>query len=241
MNDELLNIKQRIISDNEYKNWMKKISNLQNEFAISSNFNNKVALDHGMEHMDRVAKNVYKLLKEYDCRENICILGYIAGLIHDIGMIKGKKGHAENGASMSKIFLEKLQLVNKKNILIVTNAIKNHGNGGINPDVITAFLAISDKVDMCKKRSLGNLSPIQLIENYRININNKILQINYTMANLKGKEGLYIIPKSIDIPKTLGENLGLKVEFYINGQFEEFKDRKKYKGEIYQRKEQSFN
>ena len=81
------------------------------------------------------------------------------------------------------------------------------------------------------------MSPIQLIENYRININNKILQIHYTMANLKGKEGLYIIPKSIDIPKTLGENLGLKVEFYINGQFEKFKDRKKYKGEIYQRKE----
>ena len=57
------------------------------------------------------------------------------------------------------------------------------------------------------------------------------------MHNLKGKEGLYIIPKSIDIPKILGEKLGFKVEFFINGIYEEFEDREKYKGQIYEWKE----
>lgn len=235
--DELLNIKQTIISNSEYKKWMEKISAVENEFALSSDFNNIVALDHGIEHMNRVADNVYKLLEEYNCDKKTCILGYIAGLIHDIGMIYGKKGHAQNGAEMSKTFLQKLHLLETLDIEIITNAIKNHGSGGENPDVITSFLAIVDKADMCKARSLGKSSPIKCIENYMIKIQNGILHINYTMPNLKGKEGLYIIPKSIDVPKTLGRNLGLQVKIYINGKCEEFKDRDDYKGQIYQRKE----
>lgn len=237
MNDELLNIKEKIILDDEYKNWMKKISNIENEFAVSSSFNNKVALDHGIEHMNRVANNVYSLLKEYNCSKDICILGYIAGLVHDIGMINGKKGHAENGAEMAKTFLKKLDFIDTRDIQKITNAIKNHGNGGTNTDEITSFLTISDKVDICKSRFLGTVSPIQYIENYTIKIKDGVLQINYTMTDLKGKEALYTIPKSIDIPKTLGNNLGIKVEFYINEKCEEFKDREEFKGQIYQRKE----
>lgn len=237
MNNELLSIKQIITLNDEYKDWMEKISNIENEFALSSDFNNKVALDHGIEHMDRVANNVYKLLEEYNCNKKICKLGYIAGLIHDIGMIYGKKGHAQNGAEMAKIFLEKLKLVDICDIQTITNAIKNHGDGGVSPDIITSVLAISDKIDMCKKRSLGKLSPIQFIENYTINIKDGVLHINYIMTDLKGKEGLYIIPKSIDIPRTLGSNLGLQVKTYINGEYEKYKDRKDYKGKIYQREE----
>lgn len=70
MNNQLLKIKQKIVLDNEYQSWMKKISNVENEFVVSSNFNNKVALNHGIEHMDRVANNVYKLLTEYNCSKN---------------------------------------------------------------------------------------------------------------------------------------------------------------------------
>ncbi len=237
MDNQLMNIKEKIILDDEYKDWMKKISNIENEFVISSSFNNQVALDHGIEHMNRVANNVYSLLKEYNCSKDICILGYIAGLVHDIGMIKGKKGHAENGAEMSKSFLKKLDFIDIRDIQKIANAIKNHGNGGRNPEEITSFLTISDKVDVCKSRFLGDVSPIQYIENYTIKINNGVLQINYRMNDLKGKEALYTIPKSIDIPKRLGSNLGMKVEFYINERCEEFKDREEYKGQIYQRKE----
>ena len=235
--NELLNIKQTIISNNEYRKWMEKISAIEKQFALSSDFNNMVALDHGIEHMNRVADNVYKLLKEYNCDRKTCTLGYIAGLIHDIGMIYGKKGHAQNGAEMSKTFLTKLHLLDILDIESIANAIKNHGSGGDNPDVITSFLTISDKADMCKVRSLGKSSPIKFIENYKLKIQNGILHIDYTMTDLKGKDGLYIIPKSIDIPRVLGRNLGLQVKIYINGKCEEFKDRDDYKGQIYQRKE----
>lgn len=233
----LKDIRQRIISDTEYKSWMNDISNVENDFIVSSNFNNKVALDHGIEHMDRVADNVYKLLKEYNCDSNICKLGYIAGLVHDIGMVSGKKGHAQKGAEMAKIFLEKLNLIDINDIKIIVDVIKNHGNGGEATDEITLFLTICDKLDMCKRRSLGNLSPIQFIKSYTVEIKEDILLINYIMTDLKGKEGLYMVPKSIDIPKTLGSKLGLKVEFYINGKFEKFDDREEYKGQVYQRKE----
>jgi len=109
-------IKQIIISNNQYKNWMEEIQSLTDEFAKSSEFNNKVALDHAIEHMDRVANHVYQLLKECKYSEKTCNLGYIAGLIHDIGMIEGKKGHAQKGAEMAKIFLEELNLVSESNI-----------------------------------------------------------------------------------------------------------------------------
>lgn len=237
MNNKLSDIKQKIISNEEYKNWTNIISNLEKEFALYSDFNNKIALEHGIKHMDRVANNTYKLLKEYNCDEDVCILGYITGLIHDIGMIHGKPGHAQNGAEMSKTFLEKLDLLDIKDIPKIINPIRNHGNGGKNPDVITSFIAIADKADMCKMRSLGNSSPIKFIEDYEVRIKDNILQISYTMSNLKGKEGLYMIPKSIDIPNMLGSNLGLKVEFYINGEYEEFGDRGNYKGETYLRRD----
>ncbi len=57
------------------------------------------------------------------------------------------------------------------------------------------------------------------------------------MTDLKAKEGLYIIPKSIDIPQILCVKLGLKIEFYINGKHENFEDRAKYNGQIYKRNE----
>lgn len=235
--NELLNIKNQIIEDTKYKLWMEEIAKVEKEFAISSKFNNMVALDHGIKHMDRVANNVYKLLKEYNCDNHTCILGYITGLVHDIGMIKGKKGHAENGSKFAEIYLKKFNFLNEKDISKITSAIKNHGNGGENPDEITAFLAISDKADMCKARSLGKLSPIQYIDDYNLKLENGVLQIRYTISNNKGKEGLYIIPKSIDIPEKLGSKLGLKVEFYINNKLEKFEDRKEYAGKIYSRKE----
>ena len=235
--NELLNIKNQIIEDKEYKIWMEKIAKVEYEFAISSKFNNMVTLDHGIKHMDRDANNVYKLLKEYNCNNHTCILGYVTGLVHDIGMIKGKKGHAENGSKLAEIYLKKFDFLNEKDIMQITNPIKNHGNGGENPDEITAFLAISDKADMCKARSLGNLSPIQYIDDYNLRLENGILQMHYTISNNKGKEGLYIIPKSIDIPEKLGKKLGLKVEFYINNKLEKFEDREEYAGEIYIRKE----
>ncbi len=235
--NELLNIKNQIIEDKEYKIWMEKIAKVEYEFAISSKFNNMVTLDHGIKHMDRDANNVYKLLKEYNCNNHTCILGYVTGLVHDIGMIKGKKGHAENGSKLAEIYLKKFDFLNEKDIMQITNPIKNHGNGGENPDEITAFLAISDKADMCKARSLGNLSPIQYIDDYNLRLENGILQMHYTISNNKGREGLYIIPKSIDIPEKLGKKLGLKVEFYINNKLEKFENREEYAGEIYIRKE----
>ena len=68
--DKLLKTKEKIILDEEYKIWMQEIAEVERELAISSEFNNKVALDHGIKHMDRVANNVYKLLKEYNCDEH---------------------------------------------------------------------------------------------------------------------------------------------------------------------------
>lgn len=233
----LSSIKQTIISNDEYIEWMNKISIVENDFAISSNFNNMIALDHGVKHMNRVAETVYKLMKEYGSSQDDCYLGYIAGLIHDIGMIYGKNNHAQNGSEMARNFLKKLNILDVNEIEVISSAIAIHGNGAITENNIGLFLTIADKIDMCKDRFLGEISPIQLIDGYRTNIHQNTIEIYYEMSSLNGVEALYMIPKSIDIPQKIAKYLGLKVKFFINGKKEDFIDRENYSGQVYMRKE----
>lgn len=225
-------VKKKITFNQEYLNWMEEIVKIEKKFADATSFNNQVALDHGIKHMNRVADMTYKLLKEYGEDERTCFLGYVAGLIHDIGMIDGKKKHASKGSEMAPKFLKKLNVLIEDEIQIVANAIAIHGSGEGN-SIIGSFLAIADKIDMCEERTLGGSSPIKLIKEYQAYIKNDTLCIDYVMSSMEGKIGLYIIPKSIDIPIKVGNDLGLKVEFYVNHKLENFIDRKDYHGEIY--------
>ena len=236
-NMKLEEIRQKIISDDEYTKWMKEISKVQIDFAHSSDFNNKIALDHGLQHMNRVAEIVYRLMQEYGCDENSCCLGYIAGLIHDIGMIHGKKNHAQNGSDMAKLFLEKLDFLTEDEIAEIVNAIAIHGNGENAKSSIGLFLALADKIDMCNERSLSKTSPIQMIKKYNVSIHYGVLEINYDITSSEGIEVFYILPKTIDIPKKVSTELGLEIKFFINGKQENFDDRKNYQGEIYIRSE----
>lgn len=237
MKTKLEKIKQEIVLHEDYIKWGKEIKKFEESFANSSDFNNSVALDHGIKHMERVASQVYLLLKQYGCDEHTSCLGYIAGLIHDIGMIYGKENHAQNGSELSKIFLKKLQILTDSEIEIIANAILTHGNGKNAENCIGVILALVDKIDICKERSIGLYSPIKMIDSYSVNIKENTLVIDYKMISLQGKEGIYMIPKTIDVPIMLAEKLGLNIQFFINGVIEEFIDRNDYKGKIYKREE----
>ncbi len=229
-------IKQKITHDSEYLEWMAKISEIETEFANSSPSNNQVALDHGKNHMDRVANTTYTLLKEYGMDERTSFLGYVSGLVHDIGMIYGKKNHAENGSELASSFLKRLNFLTEKEIEEIKSAISTHGSGANATSIIGSFLAVADKVDMCERRTLGTSSPIQLIKKYDVTIQNKTLKIFYELSSKDGKSGLYMIPKSIDVPTFIANSLGLQVEFYIDGKLEKFEDRNSYQGYVYKRK-----
>ncbi len=226
-------VKAKIMNDSEYLIWMEQISKIEREFTNSSSFNNQVALDHGKKHMDRVAYTTYNLLKEYGEDENTCFLGYVTGLIHDIGMIHGKKNHAENGSKLAFDFLQRLDFLTEAEVETICSAISTHGSGENATNIIGSLLAISDKIDMCEERTLGTVSPIKFIKDYQVWIKDKTLYIDYSVVSDEGKTGLYIIPKSIDIPVKIGKKLGLKVEFYINHRLEMFEDRKEYSGQVY--------
>lgn len=229
-------VKEKITNDSEYLTWMRKISEIEKEFASSSSFNNQVALDHGKDHMDRVAHTTYTLLKEYGTDERTAFLGYVSGLVHDIGMIYGKKKHAENGSKLAFEFLQRLAFLADEEVESICSAISTHGSGENATSILGSFLAISDKIDLCEKRTLGSISPIKFIRDYEVHIQNKTLKISYEFSAKDGKNGLYMIPKSIDVPLSIGTSLGLKVEFYINGKLDNFEDRNSYQGDIYYRK-----
>lgn len=132
--------------------------------------------------------------------------------------------------------MKRLVFLTEEEINIVCSSIQTHGSGKNATTIIGSFLAISDKIDMCKSRTLGISSPIQEICSYDAHIQDKNLKIFYELSSPDGKKGLYMIPKSIDVPFSIGTSLGLKVEFYNNKKLEEFLDRDSYHGYIYSRR-----
>lgn len=112
-----------------------------------------------------------------------------------------------------------------------------HGSGKNAENCIGVFFALVDKIDICKERSIGLFSPIKMIDSYSINLKENTLIIDYEMTSLQGKEGIYMIPKTIDVPIILAEKLELNISFFINGKTEDFTDRDDYKGKIYKRTE----
>lgn len=59
---------------------------------------------HGRYHITFVIKTIENLLTKLNFDEYIIELGKIAGLLHDIGIIEGKKGHEHRSSESVYIF-----------------------------------------------------------------------------------------------------------------------------------------
>lgn len=88
------------------------------------NENNLLAC-HGRYHTTFVINTIEKLLSILNFEEDIIELGKIAGLLHDIGTIEGKKGHAYRSSEMCIHFLDKTKL-SQENKDTIIHAIEDH-------------------------------------------------------------------------------------------------------------------
>jgi len=234
--DDLEKIILFIVNDRVYIDYMDRIKTITFEFAELSEINGSIAFNHDLEHAIFVAKTTEKLLEMLKCDERTCKLGYIAGLLHDIGMIDGKKGHVEKGVILAKEYLKQFCLtVEEKNLIL--SAIGNHGDCDNMNSLIDACITIADKTHFDRSRVIKSkysyLLKLNNIISNQILIDSNNLIIKYEVDQDFNKAIFYIIPKSIDILVDVAGKLNLKPIFYINDKEDTFADRDEYDGYVY--------
>jgi metal-dependent HD superfamily phosphatase/phosphodiesterase len=109
--------------------------------------------DHGRRHVNLVGVNAARLLTSLGHDERTCDLAAVAGLLHDIGNIEGREGHARAGALMSYPLLIE-RGVPPQDAAAVKDAIANHDEieSGQPVNVPSAALIVADKADIHRSR-----------------------------------------------------------------------------------------
>ncbi len=196
-----------------------------NDIIDSVNIVNKDNLlaCHGRYHTTFVVETIEKLLRALNYDEEIIELGKIAGLLHDIGTIEGKKGHAHRSSEMCVHFLDKTNL-DQASKDIVIHAIYDHSNGDEINSPVGAALLLADKIDISKNRvlELGKQDPwhknLLNIEETILTVEGKNIIINYIVNDNFSKEILSEKwKKGITVPIKASNYLGCKCSFQLNG------------------------
>lgn len=186
------------------------------------NENNLLAC-HGRYHTTFVIKTIEALLVKLHFDENIIELGKIAGLLHDIGIIEGKKGHAHRSSEMCIHFLDKTKLAQESKDIII-HAIEDHSNGNEINSPVGAALLFADKIDISKNRvlELGRQDRFHCnllnIEETILTVEDKNIIINYVVNDRFSKEILLEEwKKGITISIKASNYLGCNCIFQFNG------------------------
>jgi hypothetical protein len=108
--------------------------------------------DHGVNHVDRVAGRARRILLELGHDPAEAELAAISGLLHDIGNVIHRDGHAQSGGLLSYSILRRLGLPVLESAL-VAGAIGNHDEEIGEPvSNVAAALILADKSDVIRSR-----------------------------------------------------------------------------------------
>lgn len=120
--------------------------------AADSYLNTIGYTDHGLGHLARVSDRAYRLLNELSCPRRDRELAAVAGLLHDIGNVVHRDGHAHHSALMSFQLLRQRGMPTDETALVMS-AIANHDDGGGEPiSNVSAALILADKSDVLRSR-----------------------------------------------------------------------------------------
>lgn len=156
-----------------------------NKIIDSVNEANKdyLMLCHGRYHTMFVIATIEYILSSLGYDSRTIELGKITGLLHDIGTIEGKKGHAGRSVIMAPKYLDKTSLTAAEKEIVI-HSIADHSKGEDITSPIGAALLIADKIDLSRNRVLAlgynddihkNLCNIDKVE---ITIANHVITIN---------------------------------------------------------------
>jgi len=109
--------------------------------------------DHGRRHVTLVGVNAARVLASLGFDGRAPDLAAVAGLLHDIGNVEGRDGHAAAGAELAHRLLVERD-VPEDEADAIKIAIANHDEveGGVAQTVTSAALIIADKADIHRSR-----------------------------------------------------------------------------------------
>ena len=176
---------------------------------------------HNYEHIKNVSKIAEEILKSLNFDEETIYSCKIACLLHDVGAIEGKDGHAERSYEYAKaLFEDNNYLFKDKDVVL--DAIKNHSDGFESDNIVALAIILADKLDIKKtriseegKKVIGNRQ-YQHIEDIVVNINDNKITVNFiTVGNLDLKETneYYFTKKVFKAIQSFSNKLGLN--YYI--------------------------
>ena len=182
---------------------------------------------HGTYHAKFVAERTGSILADLHFDKRIVEVGKIAGLLHDIGCISGKRGHAISHAIKSSQMCEEFLCKTKctpseKNTIM--QAIADHSDGDNINSAVGAALLIADKTDLSKKRILNpadvNTYHKNLLEVKRVDVflRENMMTINFVASEQFSASVLRNLwDKAFIVPAKAAQYFGCSVTFSVNG------------------------
>lgn len=186
--------------------------------------------EHSFQHVNIVANNAKKILKEFGYSKREQDLVEIAGFMHDIGNVVNRYNHAMNGAILAYNFLLTKTDLPIEDVLDITSAIGNHDEGTAYPiNPMTAALIIADKSDARRNRVRNKMGNDNI--HYRVNFavvksdliidkENKIINLDLTIDTeiCSVMEYFKIFLERMELCIQSAKVLGAKFELTINNQ-----------------------
>jgi len=144
--------------------------------------------EHSVIHATVVSDRVYYILKTLGYSDHICMLGRIAGYMHDIGNLVNRVDHSQSGAIIALGILEDMGF-NALDIASITTAIGNHDEGtGVPVSELAAALILADKSDVRRSRVRNsNIDSFDIHDRVNYSVTKVELKINeaHTIIKLK--------------------------------------------------------
>ncbi len=108
--------------------------------------------EHGLSHALCTAERSSDILRQLGYTARTQELAKIAGFLHDIGNLVGRRGHAQSGAVIAMHILSKMDIAEEKynsDIFEIFGAIGSHEDKTMTPPTeIAAAVVLGDKTDV---------------------------------------------------------------------------------------------
>ncbi len=124
--------------------------------------------EHGLRHANLVSTVTQSILMQLQLPARRVELGAIAGYVHDVGNLVGRRGHNSTGGAIALGLLQRLGMAPEE-IAVVVPAIANHDEHEGEPiSDISAALILADKSDVHRSR-VRNPNPATFDNHDRVN------------------------------------------------------------------------
>lgn len=186
--------------------------------------------EHGFSHAGKVSAVAKEILSELSYSEHECELAQIAGYMHDIGNAVNRNDHAQSGAIMAFVLLNKL-LMPAEDICIITSAIGNHDEHTAFPvNAVSAALILADKSDVRHTRVRNSdITAFDIHDrvnfsvsesSLKINPEKTVIELSLTIDNklCSVMDYFEIFLNRMILCKRAAERLKLRFSLKINGQ-----------------------